>query len=143
MAKYTIISFIQIDFVPIFIIFNLFRRIFRGSFRFKKISSLKKSQVDFRGGGSTHFNKVLSSKKSQPRYGAGGGDHHFGLIPKFCYFFLMESFPKGRFQKNKNGQINPLRLAGWGQPWSKIQPKKNSFKKKYKDDQNGLIHPEN
>ena len=34
----------------LFFIFNLFRRIFRGSFRFKKIPSSKKPQVDFRGG---------------------------------------------------------------------------------------------
>ena len=33
MAKYTIISLILTDFVPIFFIFNLFR----GSFRFKKV----------------------------------------------------------------------------------------------------------
>ena len=45
--------------------------------------------------------------------------------------------------KNKNGWINPSRLAGWSQSGSEIQPKKNCFQKKYKDDQNGLIHPEN
>ena len=33
MSKYTIISLILIDFVPIFFIFNLFRRMFSGSFR--------------------------------------------------------------------------------------------------------------
>ena len=60
MAKYTFISLILIDFVPIFFIFNLFQKKFRRSFRFKKIPSSKKSQVDFRGGGSTHFNKVPS-----------------------------------------------------------------------------------
>ena len=48
MAKYTIVSLILTDFVPIFFIFNLFQRIFRGR-------------------GSTHFNKVQSSKKFQPR----------------------------------------------------------------------------
>ena len=39
---------------------------------------------------------------------------------------------KGRFKKKweKNGWINPSGLAGWGQPGSKIQPKKNSFEKK-------------
>ena len=42
-----------------------------------------------------------------------------------------------------NGWIYPSVLAGWGQQGAKIQPKKNCFKKKYKDDQNGLIHPEN
>ena len=42
-----------------------------------------------------------------------------------------------------NGWINPSGLAGWGQPGSGIQPtKKISLKKKYKDDQNGLIRPE-
>jgi len=51
MAKYTIISLILIDFVPIYFIFNLFQRIFKGSFYFKKIPNSKKSQVDFRGGG--------------------------------------------------------------------------------------------
>ena len=37
--------------------------------------------------------------------------------------------PKGRFQQKikKNGWINPSRLAGWGQPGSKIQPKKKLF----------------
>ena len=50
------------------IIFNLFQRIFWGSFRFKKIPSSKKSQLDFRGVG-------------------GGGHHPFGLIPKFHCFF--------------------------------------------------------
>ena len=65
MAKYTIISLILIDFVPIFFIFNLFRRIFRGSFSFKK-SQVQKSPKLILGGGSTHFNKVPSSKKSHP-----------------------------------------------------------------------------
>ena len=46
-------------------------------------------------------------------------------------------------KNKKNGWIYPSRLAGWGQQGVKIQPKKNLFKKKYKDDQNGLIHPEN
>ena len=49
MAKYTIISLILIDFVPIFFILNFFRRIFRWSFRLKKVPSSKKSQVDFKG----------------------------------------------------------------------------------------------
>ena len=46
MAKYNIISLILIDFVTIFFIINLFGRILRGSFRFKKIPSSKKSQVE-------------------------------------------------------------------------------------------------
>ena len=36
MAKFTSISLLLIDFVPIFFIFNLFLRIFRGSFHFLK-----------------------------------------------------------------------------------------------------------
>ena len=54
---------------------------------------------------------------------------------------------KGMFQTKKTtkyGLIYPFGLAGWGQKGAKIQPKKILFKnKKYKDDQNGLIHPEN
>ena len=41
-----------------------------------------------------------------------------------------------------DGWIYPSKLAGWGQQGAKIQPKKNGLKKKYKDDHNGLIHPE-
>ena len=37
MAKYTIISLILTDFVPIFFIFNLFQQNFRGSFRYKRV----------------------------------------------------------------------------------------------------------
>ena len=39
MAKCTIISLLLVDFVPICFKFNLFWRIFRGSFRFKKVPS--------------------------------------------------------------------------------------------------------
>ena len=39
MAKYTIISLILTDFVPIFFIFNLFRKNLGGLFRFKKVPS--------------------------------------------------------------------------------------------------------
>ena len=50
-----------IDFVQIFFIFNLFQRNFRGSFCFKTIPSLKKSQVDFKGGrGSSHYGRRVS-----------------------------------------------------------------------------------
>ena len=36
--------------------------------------------------------------------------------------------PKEPRQKQKtNGWINPSRLAGWGQPGAKIQPKKKLF----------------
>ena len=47
-------------------------------------------------------------------------------------------------KKNLNtGWIYPSGLASWGQQGVKIQPKKIDLKKKYKDDKNGLIHPEN
>ena len=36
-----------------------------------------------------------------------------------CHLSIREGF-----KKNKNGWINPSGLAGWGQPGSKIQPKK-------------------
>ena len=51
MAKYTIISLILIDFVPIFLIFNLFQIIFRGSFHFKQKKLFKKSPNYIRGEG--------------------------------------------------------------------------------------------
>ena len=53
------------------------------------------------------------------------------------YIFLHADY-KGRSQhKNlENCWIYPSRLAGWGLQGAKIQPKN-------KDDQNGLIHPEN
>ena len=51
----------------------------------------------------------------------------------------------GRFQKKKENKewIYPFGLAGWGQHRAKIQLKKIVFQKKYKDYQNGIIHPEN
>ena len=52
MAKYTIISLILINFVPIFFIFNLFRRMFRGSFRFS-IVKLPLAQYIFRATGKS------------------------------------------------------------------------------------------
>ena len=61
----------MIDFVPIFFIFNLFQRNFRGSFRFKKIPSSKKSQVDFRGGGQPISIKSQVQKSPNPARGAG------------------------------------------------------------------------
>ena len=63
MAKYTIISLILTDFVPIFFIFNMFQRIVRGSFCFKK------SQVDFRGVGVGN----PFQKSPNPASGGGGG----------------------------------------------------------------------
>ena len=50
---------------------------------------------------------------------------------------------QGRVQKQnkKNGWINPSRLAGWGQPWPKIQKKKNSFQKKIQRKLKTLIFP--
>ena len=86
MAKYTIILLLLIDFVPIFFIFNLFRRIFRGSYRFKKIPSSKKSQVDFRGGVNP-FQYSPKFKKVPTPLGRGGVHHHLGRIPKFRCFF--------------------------------------------------------
>ena len=63
---------------------------------------------------------------------------------------MLVAFYKGRFNKIKiNGWIYPSGLAGWvslGQPgsaWVQNPTKKTFFKKKYKVDQNGLIHPEN
>ena len=58
MAKYTIISLILTDFVPIFFIFNLFQRIFRGSFRLKKILSSKKFPRIFNWKASLRDNQV-------------------------------------------------------------------------------------
>ena len=75
MAKYTIISLILTDFVPIFFIFNLFRQNFRGSFRFKKIPSSKKSQVDFRGGVNTILKSPKLKKVSFPLW------TQFGKLP--------------------------------------------------------------
>ena len=45
--------------------------------------------------------------------------------------------------KTKNGWIYPSRLTGWAQKGGQNPTKKNYFQKKYKDDQNILIHPEN
>ena len=61
------------------------------------------------------------------------------------WFGFLEYKGKGRFKKKreKNEWIYPFGLAGWGQQRAKIQPKKNCLKKKYKDDQNCIIHPEN
>ena len=68
-------------------------------------------------------------------------------IYKHCYHILLfrttiTLLNKGRFQKKfkKYDWIYPSGLAGWGQQGARIHPKKI---KKYNDDQNGLIHPEN
>ena len=52
---------------------------------------------------------------------------------------------KGRFQIKfkKKCWIYPFGLAGWGQQGAKSNQKNIVLNKKYKDDQNGLIHPEN
>ena len=88
MAKYTIISLILIDFVPIFVIFNLLQRICRGSFCFKG------------GGGSNHFNIVPSSKKSQPRSGGGRGVistlDQFPTFPGLFYWKASLNYISGR-----------------------------------------------
>ena len=60
------------------------------------------------------------------------------------FFLLKPSLREGYKKMKKNGWINPSGLAVWGQPRSKIQPKKYCFEKeRKKDDQNCLIHPEN
>ena len=72
MAKYTIISLILTDLVPICFIFKLFRQNFRGSFRFK---ICPKSQVDFRG--------VIPTLNRFPSF----PNFQFGKLPLciFCY----------------------------------------------------------
>ena len=70
MAKYTIISLILTDCVPIFVIFNLFEIILGGHSASKK-SQVQKSPNPARGGGG----------------GGGGGHLHFGPIPKIPRFF--------------------------------------------------------
>ena len=77
MAKYTIISLILIDFVPINFIFNLFQTIFRGLFRFTKIPSSKKSKIDFWGG------QTISIKSQVQKSPNSAEDLHFGPSPKF------------------------------------------------------------
>ena len=106
MAKYTIISLILTDFVPIFFIFNLFRKFFRGSFRLKKVPSPK---LILGGGGVNPFQKSPKFKKVPTPL--GGGHVHFGLIPKFgCFFNWKASLsrlesPTGAFGP-KNQPIN-------------------------------------
>ena len=92
MAKFTIISFLLIDFVSILFIFNSFRRIFRESFRFKKIPSSKKSQVDFRG--------VVNPFQKSPKFKivpkGGGGRRGSSPLWTNCQvspLFRLESFP--------------------------------------------------
>ena len=87
MAKYTIISLILIDFVPIFFIFNLFRNFFRGSFRVKKIPSSKKSQVDLRGGGQPISIKSQVQKSPNPARGRGGGSSPLGTNSQVSLLF--------------------------------------------------------
>ena len=67
MAKYTIISLILTDFVPIFLIFNLFRNFVRGSFRFKKVLSPKL----ILGGGQPISKKSQVQKSPNPSRGGG------------------------------------------------------------------------
>ena len=100
MAKYTIISLILIDFVPIFFIFNLFRRIFRGSFRFKK-SQVQKSPKLILGGGQPI--SIKSQVQKNPKLGRGGG----GSFPlwtqsKVSPLFSLESFPKKKERRKDN-----------------------------------------
>ena len=93
MAKYTIISLRLIDFVRIIFIFNLFQRICMGSFRFKKIPSSKKSQVDFRGGCQPISIKSQVQKSSNPaRWGVGSSP--LWTNSQVSLLFRLESFPK-------------------------------------------------
>ena len=70
MAKYTIISLILTDFVPIFFILHLFEFLLGGH------SVLKKSQVQ---------------KVPTPLGGGGGGHPHFGPFPKFPCFLVWKA----------------------------------------------------
>ena len=54
--------------------------------------------------------------------------------------YLCSKVCKGRFQKINKKMVGLIHL-GWLGP--KSNQKKIVLKKKYKDDQNGLIHPEN
>ena len=84
MAKYTIISLILTDFVPIFFIFNLFRKTFRGSFRFKKVPSPKL----ILGGGVNPFQKSPKFKKVPM------GPCPIWTNSQVWLLFRLESFPK-------------------------------------------------
>ena len=91
MAKYTIISLILIDFVPIFFIFNLFQRIFRGSFSFKK-SQVKKSPKLILGGGRGQPISIKSQVQKSPNP-ARGGSSPLWTNSQVSLLFRMESFP--------------------------------------------------
>ena len=61
-------------------------------------------------------------------------------------FKLINHLPKGRFKKKIQKKMVGLIHRGWLAGVSlgpKSNQKKIVLKKKYKDDQNGLIHPEN
>ena len=93
MAKYTIISLILIDFVPIIFIFNLFQGIFRGSFRFKKKTKLKKVPSRFQEGDQTISIKSQVQKSPKPV----GSSPLWNNSQVLCLFRL-ESFPNWRYQ---------------------------------------------
>ena len=79
MAKYTIISLILTDFVPIFFIFNLFRNILGGH------SDFEKSQVDFRGWGVNPFQKSPDPARR--------GSSPLWTVSQVPPLFSLESFP--------------------------------------------------
>ena len=62
MAKYTIISLILIDFVPIFFILNLFERICRGHSTSKNPKFTKKKLTHFEKASNLNFYKLLLAK---------------------------------------------------------------------------------
>ena len=109
MAKYTIISLILIDFVPVFVIFNLFQRIFRGSFRFKKIPSSKKSQVDFRGGGQPI--SIKSQVQKSPNPARGGGSSPLWTNSQVRCFFEWKASLSRSYHNNENQLVNIIRTT--------------------------------
>ena len=72
MAKHTILSLILVDFVPIFFILNLFWRILRGSYPFKRNSNLNR-----------RVGLPISKRRKKPARGRGSFP-----LPLFIYFPL-------------------------------------------------------
>ena len=90
MAKYTIISLILTDFVPIFFIFNLFQKNLGGH------SLFKKSQVDFRGEGGGGVKPIFkkSQVKKNPNHARGeGGSSPLQSVSQVSPLVSLESFP--------------------------------------------------
>ena len=80
MAKYTIISLILTDFVPIFFIFNLFRKLLGGH------SVPKKSRVDFRGGVNPFQKSPKFIKVPTPLGGVISTLDRFPNFPAFLFW---------------------------------------------------------